>query len=170
MSELTTRQALAKTVLDGDDQAAAAALADYLLEEGLDWAEAEIRRLAEPIKEEAVEQERRRARRAAAEFRHWYEMNVGDGYGRYFPGDLTSRAFVMETLARLSEQAEFVRSGESLEGWEAKKRAEYQIAVLQLEFAQRPAVGRGYFELSHFVRESAGVIGVNDGRPPEGGE
>lgn len=70
MSELTTRQKLAKTVLDGDDRAAAAALADYLLEEGLDWAKAEIERLAETLKSVAVERERARARRAAAEFRH----------------------------------------------------------------------------------------------------
>lgn len=90
-------------------------------------------------------------------------MSVGDGYGRWFRGDATSQAFVMETLARLNEQADFVRSGESLDEWETRKRAEFRVAMLQVELAQRRDVGRGYFGLSHFIRESAGALEVNDG-------
>jgi hypothetical protein len=154
---LSTRETLALAVLASNDRAAAAALADYLLEEGLDWAKAEIERLAEPIKEAAVKQERERARHAAAEFLHRYERNVGDGYGRHFRGDAASRAFVMETLARLNEQADFVESGETLNEWEANKRAEFRLAMLRAEYERR------FFDGSRLIRESAGVLEVNDG-------
>jgi hypothetical protein len=133
-------EALALAVLSGDKGAAAAALADYLLEEEYDWAEA----AAKKLRQEGAARERERVRNAAFEFAHEYERRTGEGYGRHFRGnDVTRifvRSFVIDTIHRLHEQAAFVASGESLKEWETRSGQFEMMQSLDVGYVSRGTV------------------------------
>lgn len=114
--ELTTRETLALAVLASDDKATASALADFAIEEGVDYGEAAHERgLAE-----GQARERERVRVAASDFiREFRRLTIGTGTRSAY-----DQAYIQNMENALLELAGLLASGQPYDRWEAERRAE----------------------------------------------